>query len=101
MERRRRGDEEEALKLVTMQKGTNFPAGRSGAIEHRYFLLSAVVSGVSARRSRYSARSGFFEPLDEGHVDLRRTIRRSSPGTRRDTPAADGGGFKVEASNAR
>ncbi len=95
--------EEEALRLVTLKKGTNFAPGTEWSYSNTgYFLLSVVVRRVSGKTLAAFSKERIFDPLgmkdttifDDHTMVVRHHATGYSP---RETPR-DGIGFKVNMS---
>lgn len=95
--------EEEALRLVTLQKGTNFAPGAQWSYSNTgYFLLSVVVERVSGKSLAAFSKERIFDPLgmkdttllDDHAMVVRRHATGYSP---RESPR-DGVAFKVNLS---
>ncbi len=95
--------EDEALRLVALQKGTNFVPGTEWSYSNTgYFLLSIVVKRVSGKTLAAFSKERIFEPLgmkdttifDDHAMVVRRHATGYSP---RETPR-DGVAFKVNMS---
>lgn len=91
--------DEDALKLIVRQKGSNFPAGSELLYSNSgYFLLSEIVKRVSGKSLREFAQERIFTPLGMTHTqyadDHALVIRRRATGY-----VPSGGGYGVEMSN--
>ncbi len=61
--------DEDALKLIVRQKGSNFPAGNEFLYSNSgYFLLSEIVKRVSGKTLREFAQERIFTPLGMTHT---------------------------------
>jgi CubicO group peptidase (beta-lactamase class C family) len=92
-------NDDEALRLVTMQRGTNFVPGTEWSYSNTgYFLLSQVVKRVSGKSLAVFSKERIFAPL--GMKDTSILDDPTAIIARRATGYAphEGGGFQVAAS---
>lgn len=89
--------DDDALKLIVRQKGSNFPAGAEFLYSNSgYFLLSEIVKRVSGKTLRQFAQERIFTPLGMTHTqyvdDHALVVPRKATGY---TPRRDGYGVEM------
>jgi len=90
---------DDALHLVTLQKGVNFPAGTEWSYSNTgYFLLSFVVKRVSGKTLGAFSEERIFGPLGMKHTTLFDDHTKIIP-HRATAYAPRGAGFEVAMSN--
>jgi CubicO group peptidase (beta-lactamase class C family) len=95
--------DDEALRLVTLQKGTNFVPGTEWSYSNTgYFLLSIVVKRVSGKTLGAFSKERIFDPLAMKDTtifdDHAMIVRRHATGYSPREATRDGIGFKVNMS---